>query len=53
MCSGEEIQLYYAQKVLTEIIPKFVSPDACIDSRDYNGLDIYKDSLSTIYPKKL
>jgi len=24
-----------------------------LKSRDYNGLDMYKDSLSTIYPLKL
>jgi transposase len=49
----EAIQLYDAQKVLTERIPKSVSPDTCIDSRGCNGLDMYKNPFSTICPKKL
>jgi hypothetical protein len=45
MCCGEEIQGYVAKKVLTDRILKVVSPDACIDSSDYNGLEMFKDSL--------
>jgi hypothetical protein len=51
MCCGEAIKLYDEKKVLTVGIPKCVCPDSYIESRDCNVLDMYKDSLSDMYPK--